>query len=47
MPIVSHLLDRGAEPSIRDDDGFSVEDWAKIEMDDHLPEVLELLRKKR
>jgi ankyrin repeat protein len=47
VPIVSHLLARGADPSIRDDNGFSVEDWAKIEMDDGLPEVLEMLRSKQ
>lgn len=46
VPIVGDLLDRGADPSIKDENGYSVEDWAKIEMDDGLPEVLALLRKK-
>jgi ankyrin repeat protein len=44
VPIVGALLDRGADPSIRDDNGFTVEDWAKIEMDEGLPQVLSLLR---
>ena len=35
----------GADPAIRDDNGFSVEDWAKIEMSDGLAEVLDLLRR--
>jgi uncharacterized protein len=43
VPIVSHLMARGADPSIRDENGFSVADWAKIEMDDGLEKVLELL----
>ncbi len=45
VPIVADLLDWGADPSLRDDHGFSVEDWAKIEMDEGLPEVLDLLKR--
>jgi hypothetical protein len=44
IPIVIDLLGRGADPSIRDDNGFTPEDWAKIEMETGLPEVLALLR---
>ena len=44
VPIVGVLLNTGADPSIRDDNGFSVEDLAKMDMIDGLPEVLELLR---
>jgi ankyrin repeat protein len=47
VPIVADLLARGADPSIRDDNGFTVEDWAKVEMDEGLPDVLALLRGKR
>lgn len=46
VPIVSALLSQGADPSLRDDQGFSVEDWAKIEMDEGLAQVLALLRGK-
>jgi ankyrin repeat protein len=42
--IVALLLSLGADPSIRDDNGFSVEDWAKVEMDAGLVDVLALLR---
>ena len=35
----------GADPTIRDDNGFSVEDWAKIEMSEGLADVLDLLRR--
>ena len=38
------LLASGADPLIRDGNGFSVEDWAKIEMSDGLAEVLDMLR---
>ena len=44
VPIVGVLLASGADPLIRDDNGFSVEDWAKIEMSDGLAEVLDMLR---
>lgn len=47
VPIVSELLARGADPSLKDQNGFSVEDWAKTEMVDSLPDVLALLRKGR
>jgi ankyrin repeat protein len=46
IPIVAALLGRGADPNLRDNNGFSVEDWAKIEMDDGLSEVLGLLRER-
>lgn len=45
VPIVAVLLAVGADPNIRDGNGFSVEDWAKIEMSDGLAEVLDLLRR--
>jgi len=44
VPIVGILRAMGADPSFLDDNGFSVEDWAKIEMYDGLAEVLDLLR---
>ena len=44
VPIVSLLMGLGADPSLKDDNGFSVEDWARIEMHEGLAEVLELLR---
>lgn len=45
VPIVGMLIAMGADPFVRDDNGFSVEDWAKIEMYDGLAEVLDLLRR--
>jgi ankyrin repeat protein len=45
VPIVGTLLASGADPLIRDGNGISVEDWAKIEMSDGLAEVLDMLRK--
>ena len=45
VPIVGILLAMGADPLLRDDNGFSVEDWAKIEMYDGLAEVLAMLRR--
>jgi ankyrin repeat protein len=45
VPVVGVLLAMGADPSIRDDNGFSVDDWAKIEMYDGLAEVLDMLRR--
>jgi ankyrin repeat protein len=45
VPIVGILLAMGANPLLRDDNGFSVEDWAKIEMYDGLAEVLDMLRR--
>jgi ankyrin repeat protein len=44
VPVVVDLLGRGADPTIRDDNGFTPEDWAKVEMEAGLPEVLKLLR---
>ncbi len=44
IPIVGVLLIHGADPSIRDDNGHSVEDLAKLDMYDGLAEVLNLLR---
>jgi ankyrin repeat protein len=44
VPIVGVLLASGADPLIRDGNGMSVEDWAKIEMSDGLAEVLDMLR---
>ncbi|HEY2512845.1 MAG TPA: ankyrin repeat domain-containing protein [Polyangiaceae bacterium] len=46
VPIVALLLALGADPWLREDNGFSVEDWAKTEMDDGLAEVLDLLRRR-
>ena len=45
VPIVALLMGLGADPSLKDDNGFSVEDWAKIEMHEGLAEVLDLLRR--
>ena len=45
VPIVGFLLAVGADPTIKDDNGFSVEDWAKMEMYDGLAEVLSMLRR--
>ncbi len=47
VPILGVLLAMGADPSIVDDNGFSVEDWAKTEMSDGLAEVLEMIRRAR
>ena len=47
VPIVAVLLAMGADATIADNNGFSVEDWAKIEMSDGLAEVLELLNRPR
>ncbi|MBE0625491.1 MAG: ankyrin repeat domain-containing protein [Burkholderiales bacterium] len=44
-PIVGSLLALGADPSIKDDYGFTVEDLAKIELHEGLREVLDLLRR--
>jgi ankyrin repeat protein len=44
VSIVGALLTLGADPSIRDDNGFSVEDLAKMDMRDGLADVLHLLR---
>jgi hypothetical protein len=35
----------GSDPLAKDDNGFSVEDWAKIEMYEGLAEVLDMLRR--
>jgi uncharacterized protein len=45
VPIVGVLLAMGANPLVQDDNGFSVEDWAKVEMYDGLAEVLDMLRR--
>jgi ankyrin repeat protein len=45
VPIVGLLLAMGANPLLKDENGFSVEDWAKIEMADGLVEVLDMLRR--
>jgi len=47
IPIVGTLLGFGADPSLRDENGFTVEDWAKIEMSEGLAGVLEQLRRPR
>lgn len=44
VPIVGLLLALGANPLLRDDNQFTVEEWAKTEMDDGLAEVLDVLR---
>jgi ankyrin repeat protein len=43
VPIVHALLQYGADPDLRDDAGFTPADWAKIEMEDGLAAVLEML----
>jgi ankyrin repeat protein len=45
VPIVGILLAMGADPSAVDDNGYSVEDWAKTEMSDGLAEVLDMIRR--
>lgn len=45
LPVVAMLLAAGADPLLKEDNGFSVEDWAKSEMVDGLAEVLFLIRK--
>lgn len=37
------LLASGADPSLRDDIGYSAEEWAKVEIHEGLPIVLRLL----
>ena len=44
--IVGSLLASGADASIKDDNGFTVEDWAKTEMDEGLAQVLDLLHRR-
>ena len=39
------LAGSDADPLVKDDHGFSVEDWAKIEMYEGLAEVLDMLRR--
>lgn len=45
VPLVGMLLAAGARPDLRDENGFGVEDWAKIEMSDGLEGVLDLIRR--
>jgi ankyrin repeat protein len=45
VPIVGLLVALGADPYVKDDNGFSVEDWAKVEMSDGLAEVLDMIRR--
>lgn len=45
VPIVGILIAMGADPFVQDENGYSVEDWAKIEMYDGLAEVLDMLRR--
>ncbi len=44
IPVVAVLLAHGADPTIRDDNGFSVAEWAEVEMFAALDDVLTLLR---
>src|SRR5262245_10276212 len=39
-PIVVGLLARGADPDIKDSNGFTPADWAKVQLHDGLKEVL-------
>ena len=43
VPIVAALLAHGADATVFDRAGFSPADWAKVGMNDGLPEVLDLL----
>ena len=43
--IVGALLSKRADPTIRDDNGFTPLDWAKVEMTIGLPTTIELLSK--
>ena len=47
VPIVKELMARGADPTLKDEIGNTVEDWAKAEMYESLPEVLALLKQAR
>ncbi|MEM9419249.1 MAG: ankyrin repeat domain-containing protein [Planctomycetota bacterium] len=44
LPLVSELIANGANPLIRNDIGHTAIDWAKIQMDDCLAEVLNLMK---
>lgn len=44
VPIVGLLIALGADPLVKDENGFSVEDWAKIEMSEGLDDVLDMIR---
>lgn len=43
VPIVSLLMSLGADPGLKDDQGFTPADWARVEMHEGLAEVLALL----
>ena len=45
VPIVGILMAPGADPIVWDNNGFSVEDWAKIEMYEGLASVLDMLNR--
>lgn len=45
--IVKILIDEGADPTVRDGAGFTPAGWAKVEMDDGLKEVLQILEPAR
>lgn len=45
IPIVGMLLAMGANPFVQDNNGYSVEDWAKVEMYDGLEDVLYLIQR--
>lgn len=47
VPIVKLLMDFGADPALKDDNGFTVADWARIEMYECLDQVLDLIRAHR
>jgi ankyrin repeat protein len=47
VPLVGSLLSFGADPSLRDDDGLTPADWARVQMRANLEEVLALLEGER
>src|SRR5712691_11119096 len=47
VPIVGGLLSEGADPSLKDNNGYTPADWARVEMSEGLGEVLELLEGQR
>jgi len=47
VPIVGLLVALGANPALKDDNGFSVADWARVEMHEGLADVLALLQRAR
>ena len=43
IPVVAFLIESGADPALRDENGFDVESWAHQEVFEGIDEVIELL----